>query len=234
MRPSVKRRLRRWLVGSVVTFLLLGLLANRWVINSTDSYLFTDLALLPASDVGVVLGTSPYARNGGPNQEFEGRMRAAAELYKAGKVKHLIVSGANPDRSYNEPRQMRRALIELGVPGSAITMDFAGFRTLDSVVRAQSVWGLHRYTLITQKYHGYRALFLARKLGQTGASAYTARIGQTENYGNRHPVREVFARFKAVLDLFVLNTQPRFTGEPETLVIGAPAEAVDDATAPLP
>ncbi len=234
VRPSVKRRLRRWLIIGTVSFLLLGLLANRWVINSTDAYLYTDLALLPANEVGVVLGTSNYARDGGPNQEFEGRMRAAAELYRAGKVKHLIVSGANPDRSYNEPRQMRRALIELGVPGNAITMDFAGFRTLDSVVRAQSVWGLDRYTLITQKYHGYRALFLARKLGQTGASAYVARIGQTTAFGNRHPVREVFARFKAVLDLFVLNTQPRFTGEPEALIIGAPAEADDSIVDPLP
>lgn len=226
----MKRRLRRWLVAGVLGFLLVGLLANRWVINSTDAYLYTDLALLPANEVGVVLGTSSYARDGSGNQEFEGRIRAAADLYKNGKLRHLIVSGANPDRTYNEPRQMRRALIELGVPGNAITMDFAGFRTLDSVVRAQSVWGLSRYTLITQKYHGYRALFLARKLGQTGAIAYAARIGRSEAFGNRHPLREVFARLKAVLDLFILDTQPRFTGDPEPLVIDAPGDQTDPDT----
>jgi SanA protein len=223
MRPSVRRRLQRWLLWGVAGFLLAGLGANRWVINSTDAYLYTNDALLPATEVGIVLGTSHYARDGSRNQEFQGRIRAAAQLYRDGKVRHLIVSGANPDKTYNEPRQMRRALIELGVPGEAITMDFAGFRTLDSVVRAQTVWGLDRYTLITQRYHAYRALFLARKLGMNGALAYAARIGETEAYGNRHPTREVFARLKAVLDVFVLNTQPRYTGEREPLVIPTPA-----------
>lgn len=227
MRPSVRRRLQRWLFWAVVLFLLAGLGANRWVINSTDAYLYTDDALLPATDVGIVLGTSHYARDGGRNQEFQGRIRAAAKLYHDGKVRHLIVSGANPDRTYNEPRQMRRALIELGVPGEAITMDFAGFRTLDSVVRARTVWGLERYTLITQRYHAYRALFLARKLGMNGALAYAARIGETDAFGNRHPTRETFARLKAVLDVFILNTQPRYTGEPEPLVIPTPGASAE-------
>lgn len=231
MRPSVRRRLQRWLIWGGVLFLLAGLGANRWVINSTDAYLYTDDALLPATDVGIVLGTSHYARDGGRNLEFQGRIRAAAKLYHGGKVRHLIVSGANPDKTYNEPRQMRRALIELGVPGEAITMDFAGFRTLDSVVRAQTVWGLDRYTLITQRYHGYRALFLARKLGMNGALAYAARIGESDALGNRHPARETLARFKAVLDVFVLNTQPRYTGERLPLVLPTPGES--DAAEPL-
>lgn len=230
MRPSVRRRLQRLLLGGLVIFLLAGLGANRWVINSTDAHLYVNDALLPTTEVGIVLGTSHYARDGGRNQEFIGRIRAAAKLYHEGKVRHLIVSGANPDQTYNEPRQMRRALIALGVPGEAITMDFAGFRTLDSVVRAQTVWGLDRYTLITQRYHAYRALFLARKLGTRGALAYAARIGESDAFGNRHPTREVFARLKAVLDVFVFNTQPRYTGEREPLVIPTPGalEAPDD------
>lgn len=227
----MRRRALRWLVMGVVGFLLIGLGANRWVINSTDAYLYTDLALLPTTDVGVVLGTSNYARDGGRNLEFQGRMIAAAELYRNGKVKHLIVSGANPDQTYNEPRQMRRALIALGVPGESITMDFAGFRTLDSVVRAQTVWGLQRFTIITQRYHSYRALFIARKLGMRDAVGYTARIGESAAFGNRHPARETVARLKAVLDLFLLNTQPRFVGEPEPLVVQptpAPYDDLDD------
>jgi SanA protein len=229
MRPSVRRRLQRALLSLTVLVLLLGYGANRWIINSTKAYLYQDAALLPVTEVGLVLGTSHFSRSGGRNLEFEGRMRAAAELYKAGKVKHLIVSGANPDATYNEPRQMRRALIALGVPGEAITMDFAGFRTFDSIIRAQSVWGLTRYTIISQRYHLPRAVFLARKLGMRDAIGYAARVGETQDLGARDPPRETFARLRAILDLYILGTQPKFFGEPQPLHLRpSPTPAAED------
>lgn len=191
---------------------LLVLLANRWVINSTDAYMFKNWSLLPENEVGLVLGTSVYTREGKTNPHFQGRIRAAVELYQIGKVKHLIVSGANPDATYNEPRRMWKALTEAGVPSSAITMDFAGFRTLDSIVRAQDVFGLTQFTIVTQRYHAYRAVFIGKKLGLK-VVAYTP-PGDEPGYDVRLYLREWLARFMAVLDVFVLNTKPKFLGEP--------------------
>ncbi|MGB0956227.1 MAG: SanA/YdcF family protein [Panacagrimonas sp.] len=204
-------------------FLLVVLLANRWVINSTDAYLYKDWALLPVNDVGIVPGTSPYTREGKSNPQFYGRIEAAVRLYQEGKVKHLIVSGANPDSTYNEPRKMWRELTDAGVPAEDITMDFAGFRTLDSMARAAQVFELQRVTVITQRYHAYRAIFLGKKMGMR-VVAYLAYAGENRDYGNRNPVREVFARVKAVLDLFVLRTKPKFLGAREPIQL-QPAEA---------
>ncbi|MBD3814257.1 MAG: YdcF family protein, partial [Betaproteobacteria bacterium] len=107
----LRRRLWRGLWVAVFGLGLIVLLANRWVINSTDAYVYTNWALLPENDVGLVLGTSPYTRGGKPNPHFYGRIEAAVQLYQIGKIKHIIVSGANPDETYNEPRQMRKELI---------------------------------------------------------------------------------------------------------------------------
>lgn len=211
-----KRRLRKLMIGVAVFVVLFVLLCNRWVINSTDAYLYKDFALLPQNDVGIVLGTSSYTREGEPNPQFHARVQAAVELYRLGKVKHLIVSGANPDSTYNEPRRMWQELTKAGIPARDITMDFAGFRTLDSLARAQHVFGLERCTVITQRYHAFRAVFLGKKLGMKVA-AFVAPIAPGGDYGNRNPVREIFARVKAVLDLFVLRTQPRFLGAPEPI-----------------
>ena len=235
MKPSARRALRRWLWLAGLGFVSFVTLCNRWVINSTDAYLYRDWALMPENEAGIVLGTSPFAEGGDPSVYFQGRIRAAAELYRLGKVKFLIVSGANPDATYNEPRKMQRALIKAGVPPGVIKMDFAGYRTFDSMVRAQLVWGLPRFTIITQRDHSYRAIFLARKLGAQ-AVAFAAPLGtEGEELGRRHPVREVFARAKAVLDLLALNTQPRILGGGETIEIPeteAGGDAVDPLSAP--
>lgn len=232
MKPSTRRRVRRWSLISFWTVALVILLGNRWVINSSDAYITDKWALLPDNDVGLVLGTSPYLSNGKNSPAFQGRIDAAAELYRVGKIKHLIVSGANPDETYNEPRAMRKALMQAGVPDEAITMDFAGFRTLDSVVRARQVFKLERFTIITQKYHSYRAVFIARKFG-VPAYGFIAPANADGRPGNRHPAREVLARMAAVLDLFVLNTKPKFLGAPEDVPVDeAPAEAAPAGEAP--
>lgn len=210
MNARLRRRLRRAAVWAVAVAAVCVLLANRWVINSTDAYLYLDSALLPENEVGLVLGCSPFVSSGDPSPQFHGRMQAAAELFKLGKVRRLIVSGANPDSRYNEPKKMREALLELGVPSEAMVLDYAGDSTFDSIMRAEVVFGLERMTVITQRYHGYRALFLARKTG-VHAVGYAAPLS-TGPYGVRHPPREILARLLAVLDLFVLRTQPRLLG----------------------
>lgn len=220
MTPHLKRRLKRWAWYGIGLTALFVLLCNRWVINSTDDYIYDDWALLPDNEVGVVLGTSNYTREGSENPFFYGRVQAAAELYKLGKLRHLIVSGANPDSSYNEPRKMWQELVKLGVPSDRITMDFAGFRTLDSVARMQEVFGLERGTIITQEFHAYRAVFLGRKM-QMQVVAYSPSPGRSL----RNNAREVFARVKAILDLFLLRTEPKFLGEPVQIELKDSAEA---------
>jgi SanA protein len=223
LKPSTRRRVRRWAWSCFWAFSLVILLGNRWVINSSDGYITDKWALLPDNDVGLVLGTSPFLTSGKTSPAFQGRIDAAAELYRVGKVKHLIVSGANPDETYNEPRAMRKALMQAGVPEEAITMDFAGFRTFDSVVRAKQVFKLSRMTIITQKYHSYRAVFIARKF-DIPAHGFIAPANADGRPGNRHPVREVFARVSAILDIFVLNTKPKFLGQPEAVPLAPEAE----------
>ena len=225
MKPATKRRLKRWFWFGFFGFALIVLGANRWVINSTNSYLYTNWALLPENDVGLVMGTSPYRSDGKSSAEFYGRMRSAAQLYQLGKVKHLIVSGANPDSTYNEPRQMLRELVRLGVPENDITMDFAGFRTLDSITRANIVFGLKRFTIITTRYHAWRSLFIARKL-DLNAVAYAAPIDVTGDYGKRNPWREILARTLAVFDVVFLGTEPTVHSEPQEIKINNDAEKI--------
>ncbi|MGQ3057592.1 SanA/YdcF family protein [Nevskia sp.] len=215
LKASTRRRLRRGLIWVAALAAGLMLLINNWVVNNSEAYVYSNWSLLPDNEVGLVLGCSPYARNGRPNPQFYGRIEAAVQLYQLGKIKKIIVSGANPDSTYNEPRQMWRELTKAGIPSQAITMDFAGVRTFDSVSRAQAVFNLERMTIITQEYHAYRAVFIAKKLGirVVGYSATSDSIGVF----SRTYLREVFARVKAVLDLYVLSTEPKFLGGPEAV-----------------
>ncbi|MDB5970328.1 MAG: SanA protein [Hydrocarboniphaga sp.] len=209
----LRRRLWRLFWTALIAIAVLTLLANRWVINSTDAYVYRNWALLPENDVGLVLGTSPFTGGGKPNPHFYGRIEAAVQLYQIGKIRHIIVSGANPDETYNEPRQMRKELVKAGIPDNVITMDFAGLRTLDSITRAHDVFGLDRITVITQEYHAYRAVFIGKKINMRIA-AYAA---PGPGPGFQPYTREIFARVKAVLDLFVLRTRPKFLGEPQSI-----------------
>lgn len=145
-------------------------------------------------------------------------MRAAADLYKMGKVKHILVSGDNHVENYNEARDMLNTLISLGVPKSAITLDYAGFRTLDSVVRCKEVFGVTHVTIISQQFHTERALYLARTHG-IEAIAYTAKDPDyNKQIGKMVLVREKFARLKAILDV-ILGTKPKFLGKKEPILI---------------
>lgn len=189
------------------------LIADRTIIVSTRNLHFSEISATPQNNVGLVLGTSGTLRNGNANLYFKYRIDAAAQLYHSGKVKHLIVSGDNHVDYYNEPEEMRLALIKKGVPDTCITLDFAGFRTLDSVVRCWKVFGQKKFTIISQKFHNERALFIANAYG-LDAVAFDAK-DVTGRGGRRTAVREPMARFKAVLDLYLFNKQPKFLGKRE-------------------
>lgn len=221
------RGLWRALLLLTVLAAMLVVAGNRWVVNNSEAYVYSNWAQLPANDVGLVFGTSPYTREGQPNPHFSGRIAAAVELYQLGKVRHLLVSGANPDASYNEPRKMWQALTAAGVPAGAVSMDFAGLRTFDSMARAQRVFGLQKVTLVTQQYHAYRAVFIGKKLGMQPV-AYAA-PGEESGPAFRPFAREVFARMQAILDIFLLETQPKFLGAPEVLPIEPAPSSVPPA-----
>lgn len=188
-----------------------ALWADWHVEQSAAGRVYDDLDALPQREVAVVLGTSKYSR-GRLNSFYVGRIRAAAELYHAGKVDGILVSGDNGTAEYNEPAEMRADLIALGVPAEHITPDFAGFRTLDSIYRAGDVFGLDSYIVVSQPFHIERALYLADQKGHD-AIGYAARGPQGVHF-QRNRAREILARAKAVLDVEILHLGPKFLGEP--------------------
>ena len=201
-------------------------LCNLWIIKSTADRLYTSPEQLPAYNVALLLGTSPYARDGSRSVHFKERIKTAAEVYHSGQVKHLLLSGANPDSTYNEPRKMYQALIKAGVPHEAMTLDFAGFRTLDSVVRAKQVFDQQKILIISQEFHLHRALFLADHYGLNAAGL----VAKPPDRGMvvRAERREYLARVRALLDVYLLNTQPRFLGSSEPIEIEADEDEDDD------
>ncbi len=179
---------------------------NAWILIDTSNYVYSDIETIPFNSVGMVLGTSRMTRTGNPNQHFVTRMNAAAELYHAGKIQHIILSGDNMTRYYDEPKAMKAELLLRGVPDYSMTLDTAGFRTFDSVVRLKQVFGVNSCTIISEKYHVHRAVFISRH-HDLNAIAYAA-DDVPFFYGIRSRSREILARVKAVLDIYFLDTQP--------------------------
>ncbi|MES2762358.1 MAG: ElyC/SanA/YdcF family protein [Bacteroidota bacterium] len=187
------------------------LVSNYWINSSTKSQLYTDVNKIPFRKVGLVLGASKKTIRGTNNMYFTYRMMAAYQLFKSNKVQYLLVSGDNHTKGYDEPSDMREALMALGVPDSCIILDYAGFRTLDSVVRCNEVFGEDSITIVSQEFHNQRALFIANK-NDINAIAFNAKE-VNKNYSFKTRVREYFARVKCILDIYVLYTSPKFLGK---------------------
>ena len=202
------------LIYFVLLLIVLVFGSHLWIARSSTGKLFSRLEDIPSREVALVLGTNPKV-NGRENLFFEYRMEAAAALWKSGKVKCLLLSGDNHTRGYDEPTAMRNALIARGVPDSVMTLDYAGFRTLDSVVRCKEVFGQKKIIIISQRFHNERALFIAKKNG-VDAIAFNAQE-LSFGYSVKTSIREYFARTKCVLDLYVLNAAPKFLGQQEVL-----------------
>jgi SanA protein len=210
----LKRVLRFAVIG--LSFLIIFILAsNLWVVLSTRSKVLDDQQQLKKGGVALVLGTSHRMISGVPNPFFENRIFTAAELYRNGKVSHFILSGDNRTRYYNEPLEMKKALMKQGVPSSSITLDHAGLRTLDSIVRCKEIFGQSNIIIITQPFHSYRALFISNYY-QIDAVALVAQEPSQEISAQVY-FREYFARTKAILDLYILGTEPLHLGEKEPL-----------------
>lgn len=210
-------RISKWLFSTLATILLCIWISNSWIINSTEEQIYSDTDKIPANDVALLLGASKNTKYGGENLYFKYRIEAAAKLYHAGKIKHIIVSGDNHKKEYDEATDMCDALIALGVPDSCITQDYAGFRTLDSMVRCLKVFGQKKITVISQEFHNQRAIFIGNYY-EMDCVAFNAKDVPSQ-YSMKTKVREYVAKFKAVLDLYVLGTEPKFLGEGEKIVL---------------
>lgn len=207
--------LNKWTISISIVLIGFVLFSNIIIANYATEKIFSKEQDTPEKPVALLLGTSRYTVRGNTNLYFKYRIEATTILYKSGKIKHIIVSGDNSLSSYNEPREMRKALIANGIPDSSITLDFAGFRTLDSVVRCKEVFGQDNFIIISQRFHLERALYIAKK-SNIHAVGFAAQ-DPPEKYSFKTNVREYFARTKAIIDLYFLNTQPKFLGEKEII-----------------
>ena len=182
------------------------------VMYSSSPRQYSDVSKIPYNIVGLVLGANPLVPSGNMNYYFKYRIDACERLYKADKVSKILVSGDNHSKDYDEPSCMKQALMERGIPESDIILDYAGFRTLDSVVRCKKVFGQERVTIISQGCHNARAIYLAKCSG-IDAIGYDAKdIKRTRTYYIYGVGREALARVKMFVDL-VLGKQPKFLGE---------------------
>jgi SanA protein len=217
-RDTLSRRRRR--MGLSLALFLLAFvtavpLITDMMISVSASGAVTDrVERIEPKPVALLLGTARRTIQGNPNQYYRARIDAAADLFHSGKVRGILVSGDNATRFYNEPVAMQKDLIALGVPAEFITLDYAGFRTLDSVVRAKEVFGVGQAIIVSQRFHAERAVFLARHFG-LDAEGLAAADPQDSGL-MKVRAREVLARMVAVIDV-VIGRQPKFLGSPETV-----------------
>lgn len=203
--------LKRVITGLLLIILLMVAAAlglDRWISWKTAPFIYEDVASLPHRQVGVVLGTAKYYRTGVYNQYYLYRIQGALNAYNSGKINYLLLSGDNAMSSYNEPVTMRRDLIREGVDPQDIVLDYAGFRTLDSIVRTRKVFDTNDFIIITQRFHCERALFIAQHLG-IQAQCYA--VSSPKNMLSVR-LREVAARLGALADLYLMKREPRFLG----------------------
>ena len=205
-------RVAKWIAALLVLFIITLLACNYWIKSSTKNQLYSTIADIPFRKVGLLLGTNK-SWHGAENPYFKYRIDAAVNLFKAGKVKHIIVSGDNHLSYYDEAKDMKDSLVKQGVPDSCITLDYAGFRTLDSMVRCLEIFGQDSVTVISQAFHNERALFIGNYY-KMHVVAFNA-TDPTRSFAVQTDIREYFARLKAVLDLYILHTAPHFLGQKE-------------------
>ena len=183
---------------------------DRWVTGSTRKQLYSDVQQIPHNKVGLLLGTAKFLKDGWINYYYQYRIDAAVALFQAGKIDFILISGDNGTEHYNEPETMQADLIARGIPKEKIFLDYAGFRTLDSILRCREVFGESKVTVISQPFHNQRAIFIANHK-EVAAIGFNAR--DVNRYGGlRTQAREKLARVKMLLDL-VFDKQAKFYGE---------------------
>jgi SanA protein len=205
---------RRFIILFLLTFFILSATAiyfsNREIENIAGNKLFDDVKLIPENHVGLLLGTSKFLGFNHKNEYYFNRIEAARILMLEGKIHYLVISGDNSTEHYNEPQMMKQDLVLAGINPSRIYLDFAGFRTFDSVVRLKEIFCQSSVTIISQRFHNERAVYIAEKEG-LHAIAFNA-TDVTYMSGFKTNAREKLARVKVFVDYF-FRIKPKFLGE---------------------
>ena len=207
MKKVVKKILWTTCVMSFVCIFLM-IICNQIVVNNARGKAFSDIDSIKYNKVGLLLGTTPQARIGRiTNYFFIYRIDAAEELYKAGKIEQILISGdENSLDGINEPECMRDSLVARGIPSNAIFLDGKGYRTINSVINANKVYGLKSFTIISQEFHNERALYQAEHLGldMENIQGYNAKMPKSRR-AFLTTIREYFARVKMFIDLITFD-----------------------------
>ena len=198
------------ILGTLVLALILVIVTCNLVIkNTAKGKTFYDTSKIPKNRVGLVLGTSNRITDGSSNPYYMYRIEATIALYNAGKIEFILVSGDNGSIYYNEPNTIKKDLVNAGIPEKVIFLDYAGFRTLDSMVRAKFIFGLDKVTVISQEFHNERAIYIAKQKGLDAIGFNAQDLSTTQGF--KVQLREYFARVKVFIDV-LFNTQPKFYG----------------------
>ncbi|QHI37899.1 hypothetical protein IMCC3317_32820 [Kordia antarctica] len=209
--------MKKWLkrIAILIGIFILGILScNIYVEVISGEKMFEDVTKIPSNRVGLLLGTSKYVKGGNINLFYKYRIDAAVELYKSGKIKYILVSGDNGSEYYDEPTTFKEDLVAAGIPENRIFLDYAGFRTLDSVIRSKEIFQLESFTVISQKFHNERAITIAHAKGIKAIGFNAKDVGGRS--GMKVKVREMLARVAMCMDL-VFGKQPKFLGEKITI-----------------
>ena len=184
---------------------------NNSMAKEASALIYHDINKIPAKKAALVLGTSKYLRGGQINYYYKYRIDSAVKLFNTGKVRAIVVSGDNGSKNYDEPTTMHDDLVARGIPSRYITIDYAGFRTLDSVVRAKVIFSLEDYIIVSQQFHLERAIYLAHAKGQT-VTGFVAKDFKNTIRAKRMQHRELLARAKAFIDVH-MGVEPKFYGK---------------------
>lgn len=193
--------LRRFFQIIVVTIVLVVLFSNLYIIRKSNPYLFESSDSLPKSIYGVVLGTNKYLLKGGLNEYFKDRVTECGKLYDAGKIKKIIVSGHVDGKYYNEPEQLKKELVKMGIDSSNILIDTTGDRTLNTIENLKSMDILDSVIIVSQKFHNQRAVFIAREMGIQAVGYNVPDHLTQKNY--KTYIREVFSKTNAFFEVLL-------------------------------
>ena len=187
---------------AILAIVIIIVSCNMIVIYYSKDLLYDNVKDIPYKEVGLLLGTSPSTTKGHTNIYYNYRIDAAFKLYKAKKIKLILISGDGKFKNYDEPKYMKRDLVKRGIPANKIILDKKGLRTYDSVIRAKDVYGYSEFTVISQKFHNERAVFLAghNDIDAIGFNAKDA-PNQKGKSAQRMRIREIFAKVKVFVDL---------------------------------
>jgi len=205
------------LIFSLVILIVLSVIVipNILITQAAKGKTYNVIGKIPYNKVGLLLGTSKYTTKGDYNKYYKYRIAAAVELYKAGKIDFILISGDNGQKEYNEPATIKKDLLKAGIPKNKIFLDYAGFRTWDSIIRAKKIFGQTKLTVISQKFHNERAIYIGKNnnMDIIGFNAQDIPSGKIKN---RMHLREIFARTKLFIDI-LSNKQPKYLGD--TIII---------------